>query len=62
MPEGAGPPTQADVPGPDAGPEEVVLDENAEAEGHDFYMAAGSTVSPDGRLLAWGADVTGARW
>ena len=39
--------------------EEVLLDENAEAEGHAFYMAAGAMVSRDGSLLAWGVDTTG---
>jgi oligopeptidase B len=49
---------EASVPPPGA-KEEVILDENAEAAGHDFYMAAGATVSPDGSLLAWGVDTTG---
>jgi len=55
----APPPTELDVPGPGAGREEVVLDENAEAEGHDFYMTSGATVSPDGTQLAWGVDTVG---
>jgi oligopeptidase B len=55
----AAPPSEADAPGPGTGREEVVLDENAEAAGHDFYMAAGATVSPDGTQLAWGVDTVG---
>ena len=56
----APPPTEADAPGPGAGKEEVVLDENADAAGHEFYMASGATVSPDGTQLAWGVDTTGS--
>jgi oligopeptidase B len=40
-------------------PEEVLLDENKEAEGHAFYMIGGLSVSPDHRLLAYGADTKG---
>jgi len=43
---------------PPAG-EQVVLDENAEAAGHDFFSVGASDVSPDGRLLAWAVDVEG---
>ena len=48
---------------PDA-PEQVLLDVNELAEGHDFYSAryASSTISPDGRTLAWSADTTGRRF
>ncbi len=40
--------------------EEIVLDQNARAAGHDFYRAAGLTVSPDQRRLAWGEDTSGS--
>src|SRR5688500_17700911 len=40
-------------------PEQVVLDENAEAEGHDFYELGPVAVSPDHRLMAWTSDNTG---
>lgn len=42
------------------GPEEMVLDEPAEAAGLDYFRLAGSAVSPDGRLLAWAADDDGS--
>jgi oligopeptidase B len=38
---------------------EVLLDENAEAEGHDFFSVDAFDVSPDQRLLAWSSDVDG---
>lgn len=50
----------APVP-PDVVPdgEQVLLDENVEAEGHDYLGIGGFAVSPDHRLLAWLVDVTG---
>jgi oligopeptidase B len=39
--------------------EEVLLDHNAEAVGHDFFAVGGSEVSPAGDLLAYAADVAG---
>lgn len=39
--------------------EQLVLDENLEAEGHDYFEVGDMEVSPDGRLLAWLRDVTG---
>jgi len=42
-------------------PEEVLLDADALARGHDFYQATGFTVSPDGRLLAYAEDLVGRR-
>ncbi len=48
--------------GPD-GPEQVLLDANERAEGHDFYAASVSPrgVSPDGRVLAFAEDTVGRR-
>ena len=43
---------------PPAG-EQVVLDENAEARGHEFFSLGASDVSSDGTLLAYAVDVTG---
>ena len=40
-------------------PEEVLLDENAEAEQHSFYMVGGAEASPDQALLAWAEDTVG---
>ena len=46
----------ADEPAPD---EEVLLDLNELAEGHDFFSLGASSVSPDGRLLAFSTDTAG---
>jgi oligopeptidase B len=51
--EDAGP-DQPAVPG-----EEVLLDHDALAEGHDFYSVGGVTVSPDGTRLAYSTDTVG---
>ncbi|MDO4259326.1 MAG: prolyl oligopeptidase family serine peptidase [Actinomycetaceae bacterium] len=48
------PPIDATLPG-----EELLLDENARAAGHEFYQAVELTPSPDGRLLAWAEDLEG---
>ena len=44
--------------------EEILLDVNALAEGHEFYSAfmTSQTVSPSGRYVAWAADTTGRRF
>jgi oligopeptidase B len=39
--------------------EEVLLDLDALAEGHEFFSLGGSAVSPDGTLLAYSTDVVG---
>ena len=39
--------------------EEVLLDDNVEAEGYDFYSLGSFDVSTDGRLLAYSVDTTG---
>jgi len=39
--------------------EELLLDLNELAEGHEFFSLGGSSVSPDGRLLAYSTDVVG---
>lgn len=44
---------------PNAGPEEVLLDENKEAEQHKFYMTAAVEESPDQKLLAYAEDTKG---
>jgi len=38
----------------------VVLDENVEAEGQDYFELGSFDISPNERLLAWTADVDGA--
>ncbi len=39
--------------------EQVLLDENVEAEGHDFFSLGAATVSIDGSTLAYSVDVKG---
>ncbi len=41
------------------GAEQVILDESALAAGHDYFRLAGTSVSPDGKLLAYAADTSG---
>ena len=40
-------------------PEEILLDENREAQAHTFYSVGAAEVSPDQALLAWGEDTVG---
>lgn len=42
-------------------PEQVLLDGNARAAGHDYFEIGETTVSPDGRMLAWTEDTIGRR-
>ncbi|GJF08153.1 protease [Mycolicibacterium cyprinidarum] len=39
--------------------EQVLLDENSEAEGHDFFALGAASVSVDGSILAYSVDVNG---
>ena len=41
--------------------EEIMLDANVRAEGHDYYSASGLSVSPDNKILAFGEDVVSRR-
>ncbi len=43
-----------EVPG-----EQVLLDENVEAEGHEFFSLGAATISLDGQVLAYSVDVVG---
>jgi len=45
---------EVEIPG-----EQVLLDADELAEGHDFFSLGGVAVSPDGRLLAFSTDVIG---
>ncbi|MFB2584078.1 S9 family peptidase [Herbiconiux liukaitaii] len=47
------------APGETLPGEEVVLDDNAQSEGHEFYSLGSFDVSPDGRLLAYAVDTVG---
>jgi len=42
-------------------PEEILLDGNALARGHDFHQIGGFEVSPDNQLLAYAEDTVGRR-
>lgn len=42
-------------------PEQVMLDGNQLALGHKFFIVGSTSVSPDGKLLAWTEDTVG-RW
>jgi oligopeptidase B len=56
------PPTPAETTSPDepALPgEQLLLDLDALAQGHEFFSLGGSSVSPDGALLAYAVDVVG---
>ena len=57
-------PASAPEPDPNAGPaegEQIILDENLRAEGHDYYAAVGPAVSVDGKHMAWGEDTVSRR-
>jgi oligopeptidase B len=41
--------------------EEVLLDENELAEGHDYYGLGGMTISPDNQWIAFGVDTVSRR-
>ncbi len=46
-------------PGTDVEGEQVLLDMNLEADGHEFFSLGTFDVSPDGTRLAWAADSVG---
>ena len=41
--------------------EEIVLDQNERARGHDFYRNSGNKVSPNAKILAFAEDTVGRR-
>jgi oligopeptidase B len=45
----------------EAAPEEIILEMNTLAEGHEFFSLGAFAVSPDANLLAYSTDVTGFR-
>lgn len=56
-PDDWNPPTldeNTDIPG-----EQILLDSNVEAEGHEFFSLGAATVSLDGNLLAYSVDTLG---
>ena len=42
------------------GPDELLLSEQKEAQGKDYFRLGAFTVSPDGKRLAWSADTNGS--
>lgn len=52
------PPDARATPGSESG-EEVLIDENLLAAGHDFFAIGGFAISPDERLLAYSTDTRG---
>lgn len=54
-------PIHARKPGALDAAEQVLLDVNALADGHDFYQVANFKTSPDNRLIAWLEDSVGRR-
>ncbi|MCS5733943.1 S9 family peptidase [Herbiconiux daphne] len=47
------------APGTEVPGEQVVLDDNVQADGHEFYSLGSFDVSPDGNLLAYAVDTLG---
>jgi oligopeptidase B len=39
--------------------EQILLDENVDADGHDYFAVGAASVSPDGHILAYSVDVVG---
>ena len=42
-------------------PEQVMIDGNANAQGHDFYQVGGQEISPNEQMLAYAEDTVGRR-
>lgn len=59
MPVGDEPWVAPEIPEEPAPDEQVFLDANELAEGHEFFSMGTSTVSPSGRYLAYSVDTTG---
>lgn len=45
--------------GPDSPEEHVILDENAKAQAHDYYVIGAFKVSPNNKLVAYAEDTKG---
>ncbi len=46
----------------DGGAEDVLLDVNAEAAPHDYFVLGAAAMSPDHKMLAWKADTNGSEF
>ncbi len=55
----AGDPDELPPAGEPGGDEEILLDENVLAEGHDYFAIGTAAVSPDHRVLAYATDTVG---
>ncbi len=53
------PPAPLDDPSQPRQGEQIVLDANAEAEGHDFFSLGSLDITPDGRLMLFAVDTEG---
>ncbi|MHB1487165.1 MAG: S9 family peptidase [Acidimicrobiales bacterium] len=53
-------PTDKGAEGSGPADEQVILDENALAEGHDYFALGSFAISPDHRLLAYSIDTNGS--
>jgi oligopeptidase B len=47
------------MPGEQLPGEQILLDDDAEAAGHEFYSLGSFDITPDGRLLLWAVDTVG---
>jgi len=59
--QGAEYPIYARRAGSESGDEQVMLDGNALAQGHDFFQIGNQQISPNEQLLAYGEDTVGRR-
>lgn len=44
------------------GPEEILINVPADAQGHKFYQSTGPRMSPDHNMMAWAVDTVGRRF
>ncbi|XP_039172682.1 dipeptidyl aminopeptidase BI isoform X1 [Eucalyptus grandis] len=60
IPDSEAPPVYDKMPtGPEAPPEQVILDENIKAQNHSFYHVAAFQVNPSNKLVAYAEDTKG---
>lgn len=52
----------ADAQGEISGPEQILFDGDAEAEGHDYFHVGGFEHSPDQRYAVWALDTRGSEY
>jgi oligopeptidase B len=54
-------PIYARRPGTKEAPEEILLNVNELAQGHDFFEVGDIAISPNSKLMAWAEDTVGRR-